>query len=155
MELLLNLFWLTLAVPALWMWCRKAVYAKDRGRFDGIRPLLLLGCALMLLFPVVSATDDLHAMRQEMEESSPSNRIVKQATGDKSVVGLNIPRALPAWISRCPSVPTAKRAGRSLRFPLSYLNKRTPLSAPLVPRRSHPRARALDSPSSLRRAFPV
>jgi hypothetical protein len=105
MELLLNLFWLTLAVPALWMWCRKAVYAKDRGRFDGIRPLLLLGCALMLLFPVVSATDDLHAMRQEMEESSPSNRIVKQATGDKSVVGLNIPRALPAWIFPVPFGP--------------------------------------------------
>ena len=99
MELLLNLFWLTLAVPALWMWCRKSVYVKDRGSFDGIRPVLLLGCALMLLFPVVSATDDLHAMRPEMEESSPSNRIVKQATGDKSVVGLNIPRALPAWIS--------------------------------------------------------
>ena len=65
MELLLNLFWLTLAVPALWMWCRKSVYAKDRGSFDGIRPVLLLGCALMLLFPVVSATDDLHAMRQD------------------------------------------------------------------------------------------
>jgi hypothetical protein len=105
MELLLNLFWLTLAVPALWMWCRKSVYGKDRQRFDGIRPVLLLGCALMLLFPVVSATDDLHAMRQEMEESSPSNRIVKQATGDKSVVGLNIPRALPAWISPVPFGP--------------------------------------------------
>jgi hypothetical protein len=105
MELLLNLFWLTLAVPALWMWCRESVYDKDRRRFDGIRPVLLLGCALMLLFPVVSATDDLHAMRQEMDESSPSNRIVKQATGDKSVVGLSIPRALPAWISPVPFGP--------------------------------------------------
>jgi hypothetical protein len=105
MELLLNLFWLTLAVPALWMWCRKSVYGKDRRRFDGIRPVLLLGCVLVLLFPVVSATDDLHAMRQEMEESSPSNRIVKQATGDKSVVGLNIPRALPPWISPVPFGP--------------------------------------------------
>jgi hypothetical protein len=105
MELLLNLFWLTLAVPALWMGYRKSVYGKDRRRFDGIRPVLLLGCALMLLFPVVSATDDLHAMRQEMEESSPSNRIVKQAIGDKSVVGLNIPRGLPAWISPVPFGP--------------------------------------------------
>jgi hypothetical protein len=112
MELLLNLVWLTLAVPALWMWCRRSVYARDRRRFEGIRPFLLLGCALMLLFPVVSATDDLHAMRQEMEESSPSNRIVKQATGDKSVVGVNIPRALPAWISPVPFGPDYQACGQ-------------------------------------------
>jgi hypothetical protein len=99
MELLLNLVWLTLVVPAIWMWCRKSVYAKDRSRFDGIRPFLLLGCVLMLLFPVVSATDDLHAMRQEMEESGPSKRVVKQAVNDKSITRLSNAGALPALIS--------------------------------------------------------
>jgi hypothetical protein len=118
MELLLNLFWLTLAVPAIWIWCRKSFFAQDRRRFEGIRPFLLLGCALMLLFPVVSATDDLHALRQEMEESSPSNRIVKQATGDKSIVGLNIPRALPAWISLVPFGPDDQVCGQVFAVPV-------------------------------------
>jgi hypothetical protein len=51
--------------------------------------VLLLSCILVLLFPVVSATDDLHAMRQEMEESSLSKRMVKQSGGDKSSSSLN------------------------------------------------------------------
>jgi hypothetical protein len=68
MELLLNLIWLLLVVPAFWVWHR----ASD-GRSGGVRQsgpcLLTLGCVLMLLFPVVSATDDLQAMRPEMEEA--------------------------------------------------------------------------------------
>jgi hypothetical protein len=98
MELLLNLLWLTLALPAIWMWCRQSVCGKDLGRFDRIRPFVLFGCLLMLLFPVVSATDDLHAMRQEMEESSPSKRLVQQAGGEKSVTRVSIAGALPALI---------------------------------------------------------
>src|ERR1700680_1724633 len=97
MELLLNLLWLTLALPAIWMWRHESVYAKGRGRFNRIWPFVLFGCILMLLFPVVSATDDLHAMRQEMEESSPSKRVVK-AVVDKSPTGLTA-GALPALIS--------------------------------------------------------
>ncbi|MGD0515815.1 MAG: hypothetical protein ABSA29_21120, partial [Terriglobales bacterium] len=48
---------------------------------------------------MISATDDLQAARQEMEESSPSKRMVKQAVSDKSAVGLSVAGALPAWIS--------------------------------------------------------
>jgi hypothetical protein len=104
MELLLNLIWLTLALPALWMWRRESIFARARRtqarrRFDRVCPFLILGCVLVLLFPVVSATDDLHAMRQEMEESSPSKRMVKQAVGDKSPTGLCNASALPALIS--------------------------------------------------------
>jgi hypothetical protein len=99
MELVLNLVWLTLALPAFWLWRRKSVFAQGHGRFDRVRPFLLLGCVLMLLFPVVSATDDLHAMRQEMEESSPSKRVVKQAINDKSTARLSNGGALPAVIS--------------------------------------------------------
>src|ERR1700687_3276078 len=99
MELLLNLLWLTLALPAIWMWRHESVYAKGRGRFNRIWPFLLFGCVLMLLFPVVSATDDLHALPQEMEESSPSKRIVKQAAADKSLPWLSNSGAWPALIS--------------------------------------------------------
>jgi hypothetical protein len=71
MELLLNLIWVLLSVPALWIWWR-------RGRVDQGQSLLALGCVLALLFPVISATDDIHAMRAEMEESSSSKAINKQ-----------------------------------------------------------------------------
>ena len=39
---------------------------------------IALACLLFLLFPVISATDDLQALRQEMEESSSSKRTQKQ-----------------------------------------------------------------------------
>ena len=39
---------------------------------------------LVILFPVVSATDDLRAMRSEMEESPASKRSVRQASHDKA-----------------------------------------------------------------------
>lgn len=77
MELLLNLTWLLLGVPACWLWRR-----TDR-RAGSLQCLLTLACALVLLFPVVSATDDLHAMRPEMEESSPTKRALKQGSGEK------------------------------------------------------------------------
>jgi hypothetical protein len=32
-------------------------------------------CAMGLLFPVISVTDDLHVARPEMEESKPSSRV--------------------------------------------------------------------------------
>jgi hypothetical protein len=77
MELLLNLVWVLLAVPACFLWQR------TRRRFSSLQCLLTLGCALVLLFPVISATDDLHAMRPEMEESSPGKRTFRQAGSDK------------------------------------------------------------------------
>jgi hypothetical protein len=98
MELLLNLLWLTLALPAIWMWRHHSVCAKDCRCFGGIRSFVLFGCVLMLLFPVISATDDLHAMRQEIEESSPSKRVVKQAVSDKSVARFSNAGTLPALI---------------------------------------------------------
>ncbi|MGA8490661.1 MAG: hypothetical protein WB711_09585 [Terriglobales bacterium] len=97
--MLLNLVWLTLALPAIWMWRHESVCPADGCRLHRIRPFLLFSCVLVLLFPVISATDDLHAMRQEMEESSPSKRMVKQGVGDRSVAGLSVAGALPAWIS--------------------------------------------------------
>jgi hypothetical protein len=111
MELLLNIVWLTLALPAIWMWRHESVCPTDGCRLHRIRPFLLFSCVLVLLFPVISATDDLHAMRQEIEESSPSKRMVKQAVGDKSAVGLSISGALPAWISPVPFGPNYELCG--------------------------------------------
>jgi hypothetical protein len=84
MELLLNILWMTLAVPAAWLWLRDPACARSSRRMGRMRPMLLLGCVLVLLFPVVSATDDLHAMRPELEESSLSKRTLKASGSEKS-----------------------------------------------------------------------
>jgi hypothetical protein len=73
MELLLNLVWLLLAFPAFWVWH----IAKDRPgpSKQSHYCWLTLACILILLFPVVSATDDLQAMRPEMEEASSQDTL--------------------------------------------------------------------------------
>ena len=64
MELLLNLLWLLLAMPAYWLWHYSRT-APQRRKFDALQCFLALGCLLLILFPVVSASDDLRAMRAE------------------------------------------------------------------------------------------
>jgi len=83
MEILLNILWLMLLAPALWLWRRRQISGRRSG-YESIRFLICLGCILFLLFPVISASDDLHAMRAEMEEPGPSKRAVKQAGNDKT-----------------------------------------------------------------------
>lgn len=82
MELLLNLAWLLLALPAYWLWrdCRN-LRALRR---SSLQCLLSLGCMLVILFPVISATDDLHAMRAEMEESPVSKRGISPKSAEKA-----------------------------------------------------------------------
>jgi hypothetical protein len=83
MELLLNLLWLALALPAVLIWRHDLASTRSPGRFCRFRSLVLLSCLLALLFPIVSATDDLHPIRAEIEESSPSKRVVKQSAGSQ------------------------------------------------------------------------
>lgn len=82
MELLLNLAWLLLALPAYWLWQGSRSTRRER-QFTSLQCLLALVSVLVLLFPVVSATDDLHAMRTEMEESAPGKRTTRQAGTDR------------------------------------------------------------------------
>src|SRR5258708_710583 len=110
MELLLNLALVLLGLPAYWLWRRRAG-ARAARRFDSLQVLLALGCALVLLFPVISASDDLHAMRAEMEDSSINKRTVRQAGSDKS----------SAWISRWQVPPAAAAGGGRLVGPAERL----------------------------------
>jgi hypothetical protein len=96
MELLLNLAWVLLALPAYWLWRQDAGVRPGRG-VSSLQCLLALGCVLVLLFPVISASDDLHAMRAEMEDSSISKRTVRQAGSDKN----------SAWVNRLQGPPAA------------------------------------------------
>jgi hypothetical protein len=100
MELLLNLAWLLLAVPAYWLW-RGSRTALGARRSSSLQCVVALGCMLVILFPVVSATDDLHAVRAEMEESPLSKRSIRQASHDKAAASksLNPPALLRNSIS--------------------------------------------------------
>jgi hypothetical protein len=134
MELLLNLLWLTLALPAFWMWRHESVRAQHCRCFARVRPFLLFGCVLMLLFPVVSATDDLHALRQEMEESSPTKRVVRSTAGDKSTLRLSKAGSLPSLLSPMPFGPRDEACGL------------VPVVSPLPPRPAYFHERSSRAP---------
>ena len=102
MELLLNLAWLLLVLPAYWLWRSSRTAAAGR-KFTSLQCLLALGCLLVILFPVISATDDLLAMRREMEESPASRRSVRQASHEK-VSGWKL-QSPPAMIAAATSFP--------------------------------------------------
>ncbi len=87
MELLLNLIWVLLAVPAFWLWRREALPAAHRSRYlNPVRCVLALGFVLLLLFPVISATDDLRAMQPETEECPSGRRACRNAENEKDHV---------------------------------------------------------------------
>lgn len=87
MELLLNIIWLGLIVPAIWLWRRKPQCVPHAQ--TPYRAFIILGCALLLLFPVVSASDDLNALRPEMEDSNPSAGLFKNSAGSKSTISIH------------------------------------------------------------------
>ncbi|MGH9866144.1 MAG: hypothetical protein ACRD4H_12080 [Candidatus Acidiferrales bacterium] len=84
MELLLNLFWLISALIAVGSWW----YARGEQRCHRLPQLVVLSCVLILLFPVISVTDDLHPIRPELEESSPSKKIKTAAHASSSPSGV-------------------------------------------------------------------
>jgi hypothetical protein len=82
MELILNVCWLLLALPAIWVWLRRTPSRNWSGRFSTFGPPVLLGCLLLLLFPIISATDDLQSARLEVEEPGP-HRWLKLPVADR------------------------------------------------------------------------
>lgn len=68
MELLLNLIWIGLAVAAFLIFARTR--RTSANAIPYARALLALSCTLLLLFPVVSASDDLHPTPALFEEAN-------------------------------------------------------------------------------------
>ena len=127
MELLLNLAWLLLVLPAYGIW-RQGAVAKRPNRFNSLQGLLALGCLLVLLFPIISATDDLHAMRAEMEEpGGASKRSVRQASQDKFSVKVSRVHNSPAILENASAFAPSCDAWRE-----SVIPSCSPLSAPSV-----------------------
>ena len=103
MELLLNLCWLLLIPLAFCFWLRQPCSRSLQAR-------LSLSCLVFLLFPIISATDDLNAMRQVFEESSPAKRTLKRAVDHSFAAGgSNTP---PAELnSALPGLPCHRTCG--------------------------------------------
>ena len=127
MELLLNLAWLLLALPAWWLW-RKRFTGGQRPVVSALQCLLALACALVLLFPVVSATDDLHAMRAEIEESPASKRTVRAAASERHSARLNRLQSPPSAIGNEFRLAAPETRQAELSF-ASFV----PLPAPCAP----------------------
>ncbi len=132
MELLLNLAWLLLALPAYWLWLGSRRSSTGRN-FTSLQCLLALGCLLVILFPVISATDDLLAIRCEMEESPAGKRSLRQASHEKAS-GWKL-QSPPALATNATSLPMNDKAGPPVRTlclcaPLAPAGKRTGRAPP-------------------------
>jgi hypothetical protein len=70
MELLLNLAWLALALLSLGIFIGRREETVRHSRVPHGTAFLALACALVLLFPVVSASDDLHPSQAVLEDAT-------------------------------------------------------------------------------------
>ncbi len=114
MELLLNLVWLLIATTALCWHLRFA--PKDRKQF-----LLALGalcCALLLLFPTISVSDDLHFEAVLSEDSSPTKRLAGTVT---HIVPVQMAIFFAAFAALAAALHTIEWCARSTN-PVQYLS---------------------------------
>jgi hypothetical protein len=91
MELLLNVIWMTLAMGAFWIFLHSRPATGRHVSYH--KSLIALACVTLLLFPIVSASDDLH----------PTQALVEDAT--KRIQHAVSPQQLPGSHSAIPLVP--------------------------------------------------
>src|ERR1035438_2059956 len=70
MELLLNLLWVAMALAAFCVFTWKRRAASQLPKVPYAKALLGLACVLVLLFPVISASDDLHPTQAVLEDAT-------------------------------------------------------------------------------------
>jgi hypothetical protein len=76
MELVLNILWLLLALGGVALWRTRWTHQPRTRRHAPWREWTAIACALVLLFFVVSLTDDLHAELIVLEDSTNCRRHV-------------------------------------------------------------------------------
>lgn len=87
MEVLLNIVWLALCNLALCYWLRRWQHGNER-RSMAVQ-LATLACVLVLLFPVISATDDLYASQVPFETTNTQKSSRTASSGKSSFHQLN------------------------------------------------------------------
>jgi hypothetical protein len=78
MELIFNLLWLALAVASFAL-LRRGGDCGDPACGRSLGRILALACALVIVFPIISLTDDLQAVQVVLEDSNPLKRISKSS----------------------------------------------------------------------------
>jgi hypothetical protein len=94
MELLLNLIWVALAVGSFLVFMRRQHSSSQALPYW--RSLVTLACVLLLLFPIISASDDLHPTQALLEEAT---RRVQHITSPLHLsTGSSAPDILPVLL---------------------------------------------------------
>jgi hypothetical protein len=97
MELGLNLFWLLLFMASL-VWRQKSRWSRHQSKRSR-HSLVAMGCALAVLFPVISLTDNLHGEQAVLEDSS--SRVLKKC----SAIGISSHQTKLSTSPACLAVP--------------------------------------------------
>ena len=120
MELALNLAWLIIAVVSFILLAGNlaSVGVRDSRRPGRCQCIAALGCALVILFPVISLTDDLHEIQVAAEEPSSTCVVMKKCGVNHSLAPVRVSHQLHCihirfltnvcWIA-C-GVPVTRRA---------------------------------------------
>jgi hypothetical protein len=114
MELVLNLVWVCVAIVGIGLLCRslsRTAACPDQPASHW-RTIVAMGCALVILFFVISMTDDLHDQEIVLEESKSSR--IAPGTGASSP--LSADRVIPvvfllnfAAAGLTPTLPAVRR----------------------------------------------
>jgi uncharacterized BrkB/YihY/UPF0761 family membrane protein len=113
MELLLNLLWLAMTLVAFCALVSKRVAGSDPSRLPYRKALLALACVLVVLFPFVSASDDLHPTQAVLEDAT---KRLQQAIAP-SQHAPSVAAILPALLSALLVISLAAQHGW---LPVSY-----------------------------------
>jgi hypothetical protein len=81
METLLNLLWLAVTLAALWLWRFRWRASRRDPQARVLPEVIAIGCALALLFPVISLTDDLHPETIAVDASSGKRNLCLLSSG--------------------------------------------------------------------------
>jgi hypothetical protein len=116
MELFLNLLWLFIALASFARWRRLfRIRGGSRGPLAATFPLVALVCALSILFPAISVTDNLHPNLYVAEDGSSSRRAIAAAARASGALS-KFPGCTPP-----PALLTGPPSLFKLDFVLEYL----------------------------------
>jgi hypothetical protein len=114
MELTLNLIWLCVAIVGLrllWGSLSRADARSDRSP-NHWRKIVAMSCTLVILFFVISMTDDLHDQEVFVEESKSSRILSRMDASSPAAPGPVVPLVFLLFFAlSCvvPAVPAARR----------------------------------------------
>jgi len=114
MELALNLVWVCVAIVGIGLLCRSLSHAAacpDRPASHW-RKIVAMSCALIILFFVISMTDDLHDQEIVVEENKFSRIVLATGISTAPLPGHAIPAVFlvfSALASFAPALPSARK----------------------------------------------